>query len=364
MGRLFEVSPTASPPLRWEWVREWWRIYGPVYGDRGRGLRIIVIRRGPQLIGILPLYQRSAGGLWGARQLRFISTGAADFEDICTEYLDLLHLPGTEADCVTAVGRLLTDRRSLLWDQIDMTEMSVRSPLLGLREPLGVRGVWTWLRESRRGSCYISDLSGGFENYLKRLSQGARGEARKLLRQVEQAGMVFELARSPDEADQYFDQMVTLHRDRWNSVGKSGSFSPRHAEFHGSMARALVPAGKAILARLSLKGKAYAITYGHLTGGTYHCYQRGVCKEIFPVRSPGTATLLLLMAELAGRGIVCYDHLAGINSFKARFATGKQPLAEMRIAKPTFRYLATRTRDLVRRVTAKAARLIKESFHG
>ena len=77
------------------------------------------------------------------------------------------------------------------------------------------------------------------------------------------------------------------------------------------MARALVPAGKAVLARLSLEGRAYAVTYGHLVGGTYHCYQRGVRMETRPVRSPGTATILLLMAELAGRGCVCYDHLAG-----------------------------------------------------
>ena len=80
-GALFDVAPTASPPLRWEWVREWWRIYGPVYGDRGRGLRIITVRRGPDLIGVLPLYQRSTSGPWGFRQLRFISTGAAEFEE-------------------------------------------------------------------------------------------------------------------------------------------------------------------------------------------------------------------------------------------------------------------------------------------
>jgi hypothetical protein len=35
---LFEISPTASPPLRWEWIREWWRIFGPVYPEPGHGL--------------------------------------------------------------------------------------------------------------------------------------------------------------------------------------------------------------------------------------------------------------------------------------------------------------------------------------
>ena len=361
-GGLFDVAPTASPPLRWEWVREWWRIYGPVYGDRGRGLRLITVRRGPDLIGVLPLYQRTTRVPGGARQLRFISTGEAEFEETCAEYLDVLHVPGAAGECVAAVGRTLTDDRSLPWDQLELSDISVRSPLIGLRELVVARGTWSKLREPKM--CYISDLTGGFEAYLKRLSQGARGEARKLLREVERGGMVLELAASADEADRFFDQMVELHRNRWTSVGKSGSFSPRHAEFHRSLARVLVPAGKAVLARLSLEGRTYAVAYGHLAGETYHCYQRGVCMETHPVRSPGTATLLLLMAELSRRGIVRYDHLADRNPFKERFATSEDPLAELRIVKPTLRYLATSMGDLAERAAAKAARRVKELWPG
>src|SRR5437899_253698 len=94
---LFEISPTASPPLRWEWVREWWRIFGPVYGDQGRGLRVITLRREARLVGILPLYLRvKHRSLFGSRRLGFVSTGLDEFEETCTEYLDLLHEPGEE----------------------------------------------------------------------------------------------------------------------------------------------------------------------------------------------------------------------------------------------------------------------------
>ena len=70
------------------------------------------------------------------------------------------------------------------------------------------------------------------------------------------------------------------------------------------------------------------------------------------------------MAELAERGIVCYDHLPGVNAFKQRFATGERPLAELRIVKPTLRYLTTRTGNVAIRATAKAARVIKRSLAG
>ena len=169
-GALFDVAPTASPPLRWEWVREWWRIYGPVYGDRGRGLRLITVRRGPDLIGVLPLYQRTTRVPGGARQLRFISTGEAEFEETCAEYLDVLHVPGAAGECVAAVGRTLTDDRSLPWDQLELSDISVRSPLIGLRELVVARGTWSKLREPKM--CYISDLTGGFEAYLKRCLKG------------------------------------------------------------------------------------------------------------------------------------------------------------------------------------------------
>ena len=48
---LFEASPTASPPLRFDWLRTWWDIYGSTYGDGGRGVRIFTVWRGRTLIG-------------------------------------------------------------------------------------------------------------------------------------------------------------------------------------------------------------------------------------------------------------------------------------------------------------------------
>jgi CelD/BcsL family acetyltransferase involved in cellulose biosynthesis len=357
---LFNVAPNASPALRWEWVRGWWGVYGPAYGDGGRGLRIIVVRGGQELIGVLPLYVKTPRWSWGSRELRFISTGEAEFEETCAEYLDVLHRPGAEAECVAAIGRCLNGELSFPWDQLELSAMPANSPLLELPKSVNGRAG----RSVAKGPavCYVSDLAGGFEAYMKRLSQGARGEARKLLREVTRAGMSFEIAATADQAVRYFDELIELHRNRWESVGKAGCFAPRQCEFHRHLVATLAPAGKAVLSRLSLAGKTYAVTYGHLTGTNYSCYQRGVRMETHPVRSPGTATLLLLMNHLAQRGIVCYDHLGGLNSFKARFATGERPLAAMRIAKPNTRYLVTRTWDLGRRASAGAARLLAASL--
>jgi CelD/BcsL family acetyltransferase involved in cellulose biosynthesis len=359
---LFDVAPNASPALRWEWSREWWSVYGPVYGRGGRGLRIIAVRRGPVLIGVLPLYMKTPSGRWGSRELRFISSGEAEFEETSAEYLDLLHAPGAAAECVAAIGRYLSQKERLPWDQLVLSAMPASSPLLGLPERVNARAGRTG--GTGPAVCYISDLSGGFETYLKRISSGARGEARKLLRQVTRAGMTFEIARTAEEALRYFDELVELHTSRWASVGKAGCFGPRHRAFHRALIATLVPTRNAVLSRLSFEGRTYAVTYGHLAGRNYYCYQRGVRIDTRPVRSPGTATLLLLMDHLASDGTLSYDHLAGANSFKQRFATGERPLAGMRLARPTIRYVAGATSDLLRRAAVKAAWLVRRSWAG
>jgi len=63
------------------------------------------------------------------------------------------------------------------------------------------------------------------------------------------------------------------------------------------------------------------------------------------------------MRVMAEHGVSTFDHQRGVTTFKERFATGGRPLAEMRIAKPTWRCLATATQDLARRGVAKAGRL-------
>lgn len=221
MEVAFRSRSHRLSPLRWEWVREWWRVYGPAYGGHNGGMRIIIVRRGSDLIGVLPLYQRSTSVPWGSRQLRFISTGAAEFEETSAEYLDLLHAPQESQTCIELISRLVN---TLVWDEVHFSDISAQSPLLGLRGRMR-----TWFQRAREiaaGPCHLFDISGGFEAYLGRLSHENRRQARKLLRAADQVGMTFEVASNRESIDQFYDQMVTLHRQRWAAAGKEGSFAP------------------------------------------------------------------------------------------------------------------------------------------
>src|SRR5688572_5101559 len=85
---LFEVSPQASATLHFDWLRNWWRVYGARYGGPF-GLRIVTIWRSGRLIGALPLYEaKFASPLLGVRRLLFLSTGEDEYEETCADHLD------------------------------------------------------------------------------------------------------------------------------------------------------------------------------------------------------------------------------------------------------------------------------------
>lgn len=357
---LFAASPTASPPLRWEWLREWWRQYGSVYAFSGRGLRVYTVWRGSRLIGALPLYVCCKGGKFlGLRRLGFLSSGEAEFEETCAAYLDLLHLPGEARECLDRIETVVQDSRDTAWDELDLRSLSAGSPLLdwGRRFADGKRTV-TVVNE---GPCHVADLSGGFEAYLNRLSANSRAQARRLLREVTAAGLQFELAVNPASTDWFFDQLVQIHQQRWEAAGKPGCFSaPRFLEFHRALARRLVPTEEALLARLAQGKRPLAVIFGFLTRQKFDYYVSGSrLDKASPVRSPGTAAHLLLTAYLAERGVTEYDYLAGTQRYKLQFATEARPLVALRVVQPTFRTTLHAGMDVVWSAPRGVKRLLK-----
>jgi len=354
-NELFLCSPTASPPLRFDWVRTWWRIYGPVYGSRGTGLRLIIMRRNGRLIGALPLYlSRSAVPLVGVRRLRFISTGAAEFEETCAEYLDLLHAPGEAGVCLDLLVPLLTSSPELAWDELILPDMSQTSPLLELGRRLNNGRLR--VQQFSPGVCHIAELGGGLEQYLVGLSPTTRKKARKMLRDLQTPEYKFEVAATTEQINLFFDQMVELHRKRWTADGKTGSFAPRHAQFHRELLLKLAPSGQAVIARLCYCDRPIALCYGHRVRAKYDGYQMGVDHDVKEVHSPGAALYLGLVCHLSRIGVIMSDQLLGCNRFKLDYCKQERPLMSVKASQPTLRSAAATIVDLARRSMKKATR--------
>jgi CelD/BcsL family acetyltransferase involved in cellulose biosynthesis len=349
---LYESSPYSSTALDFDWLRGWWRVYGPRYGMGG--LRIVTVWRGSRLVGTVPLYMgRGSDGALGGRHLRFVSTGEEEHEETCPDYLNLLCLPGEEAVCVDSMWE---EMGRMAWDRLEFLDLRADSPLLQART------IPYPLLQFSRGSCPVSELAGGFEAYLARLSSNVRQQSRRLLREAERAGARFELVGVGQAADA-FNHLVKLHQERWTSEGKPGVFAaPRFREFHRDLLEKWLPSGRAVLARLSLAGGPVAVLYGFVTGQKFDFYQSGVRRETSgPLRSPGNLAHLLLMRALAERGVTAYDFLRGTASYKRRLATRENQLVGVRLWRATLRAASYRLIHLAGRVIAKRQRLLGRS---
>jgi CelD/BcsL family acetyltransferase involved in cellulose biosynthesis len=67
---LYEASREATPFQTWDWLYTWWEVYGAP-----DTLRLVTVRDGDRLAGVLPLMVAGRG------RLQFIGTGLSDHLD-------------------------------------------------------------------------------------------------------------------------------------------------------------------------------------------------------------------------------------------------------------------------------------------
>ncbi|MES2304411.1 MAG: GNAT family N-acetyltransferase [Gemmatimonadota bacterium] len=325
---LHEHGENSSPPLHPDWVMAWLDAYGQQYCPDG-SLRVLTGRSNGKLVAVLPLYLSSERvARVPARVLRFVSTGEAEFEETCPDYLDMLCSSAHATEASAAMWRHIM--ASTDWQALDLLEMSVNSTFLAAAEPPGSPTPPIRLD---RGECPRADIAQGVEGLLPQLSAKTRRNTRRLLRDVAADNLTLAIADTPASAASAFDDLVALHTARWKVDDKPGAFeSPRFLTMHRNLALQWTESGRAILATLREQDRSIAVIYGFTQGQEFHFYQCGVTRErLASVHSPGIAANLLLMDVLSTRGITVYDFLRGGQSYKHDYRTNGTRLTRLRL---------------------------------
>ncbi|MBN8548733.1 MAG: GNAT family N-acetyltransferase [Deltaproteobacteria bacterium] len=362
---LYATSAAAST-LRWEWLNTWWAVFGDIYGSAPGGLRVIVVRKEGRLIAALPLYLQNARTSLSRPRLGFMGTGEDRNEAVYPEKLDVLHEPLDQVTRSQVRTELLQALSKLNFHEFDSGIASDASLLIELFRALPSASS---KHVERKYPAPFADLSGGFESYLEKQSSNARQQFRRMLRAVSKSGATFDVASTSEQAQGFFDELVSLHQERWESSGESGAFSsPRVIAFHRRLLEELIPNGKAVIARLGTSTRSIAILYGFKEGTSFEFYQSGVRHEEFgEIKSPGITAHLLLMQHVAEHGISTYDFLAGASTYKDKLATSTRHLVRIRILKLTLGNVVYMMQEigarLTRRLTRSAPRTEQESSH-
>ena len=309
---LHDAAPAASVFTSWLWQYEWWKVYG-----KDQQLRVLVASEGGRAVGILPLYiQASKVAGFPVRHLRLVGTGGDTYPDDMG--------PVLAGSSPGEVGRALAQAALRLggWDIIALGDMD---PRLGFHEAAAdeARQAGLGLREGVAQRISYIDLPPTWDSYLKSASGTRRYRIRSRRRKLAAAGPVrFFVWDDPATIDSAVDQLIALHRKRWDAQGERGSFaSRRYNDFHRAVIKACLARGWLRLYCLELAGRIVAIKYAYRFRNGIYFMQCGFDPELAS-HAVGSVLLGYAVEHAIAEGNSVWDFLRGEYAYKDEWGTG------------------------------------------
>ena len=269
-----------------EFLELWWRHFGR--GER----RFVALRRGDELVAVVPLYARRVGPL---RVLRFVGHGAGDeLGPICAA--------GERDEVRAALPDAL--RAAGPWDVLLAEQLPGDAGYVAGRTLQREGSPLIRFEESETWDILMASWS-------SKLRRDLRQDERKLTANHD---LRFRLADDPERLPADLDLLFALHRTRW----AESEFAQREP-FHREFAALALERGWLRLWFVELEGKAAAVWHGFRFAGVESHYQVG--------RDPGwnrfgIGTLVSghTIREAVADGLREYRFLRGDESYKYRFA--------------------------------------------
>jgi hypothetical protein len=226
---LYESCPRATPFQSWAWLYSWWE----VYGEGGYELRLITVRDGGLLVGLVPLMARCGSGF--GRLLLIGGDVTTNYSDVTAPYKDVLVREGWEGEVAQAGARALEELDG--WRVADLRELRPEAAAWDIFRK------WDGLKTSVPITHYVLIRADSWEELLTSLSAKARKSARRTLRRAGQDGLRCEPADLED-AEQAARRLVALHRELWRGRRiEPEHLSPRHEAFIEAAARRMTARG-------------------------------------------------------------------------------------------------------------------------
>ncbi len=334
-NRLLDNASRRSICLRWEWLHTWWEIFSSC----GIALQVLLVHEERKLVGIAPffLHVESIFGMVPVRTLRFLGTGEPEWEEVASEYLDIVAQTGYEARVAQAVWTHLRQQQS--WDQIVFNDVLENSLILATLAPMA-KAEHLPLLLDEVGIRYYVELPHTWDAYIAMLEPGAAKRIPYKRRKFERAGRVVDkkITESSD-LDQAFDELIRLHTLRWKSRGRDGVFaSTRFTDFHRKITRLLLPLGMLNIRLLSLNETNIAVLYNFRFAGTDYFYQGGFDMDGAAKHSPGILAHVYAIDGALRDGLQHYDFMkGGVVSYKTEFGCHASRMHDVRIFADTGR---------------------------
>jgi len=302
---LVDRCPQATLYQTFDWNESWWSAF-----RLRKRLRIVVVRRSGQLIGIAPLYVSSHLGT-PLRRLAFLGTG-------CSDYMDLICEKKDASEVWNSVTRHLTHRPG--YDMADLQHLASWSVLRNLVEP---RIQWGHDRVAHLRSqepCPYLPLPATWDELAKSMGKKMRSNIgyydRLLVRDHPTAE-----TKVAGEAEMYqaMTDLFELHQKRWNARLLPGVLGgARTQSFHCEVAKRFLRNGALRMHVTQVEGKTVAALYCYRFRDRYYYYLGGFLPEMAKY-SLGTVLTAHAIKQAISEGCIEFDFLRGAEPYKYRW---------------------------------------------
>lgn len=295
-----------------EWTATWLNHYGESLPHR-----FFVLLRDTELLAIALLVASGNNRIpWSGERVWHCGTaGEPDADSVCVEYNAILCAPEVRGEFASQLLCHLQGEND--WDAFclegfadeELPEIVKISPQFHLETKLA---RWTNLAAVRESDRDLMSVFG----------DSTRKNIRQSVRKLDSPR--FEWAETREHAHRIFDDLISLHQQRWNAEGKPGCYASRQfTAFHRDLIDRLAP-DRMILARVSNSEQVIGCSQLLIDRGRALVYQGGRIPNLSC--SPGLVTDYLVMEECFRRGFSAYDFMAGDSMHKRRLTDSQTPL--------------------------------------
>ncbi|WP_095407377.1 GNAT family N-acetyltransferase [Mongoliimonas terrestris] len=282
---LFRACAQATPFQSPAWLLAWTSAFAPA------DLRVAAAFAGDHLVGLAPFWHED--GRYGRRLLP-LGIGVSDD-------LDILVHPDHPSAGQAMLARLVADAD---WDVLGLEDCLPGAAALTLPVPDSFDDSVE--PQAVRPTLALGDA--GFDAVPAR-------KRRSLRRSERMAGADLSFAID-DDTDAFLDDLMRLHRARWQARGEDGVLAdPAVARFHRDALPRLQVAGLVRLHRLRIEGRPAAAIYALCHRGVTAPYIGGLDPAFTDVAA-GSLAMGHLIRTAAAEGDHTIDFLRGAEPYK------------------------------------------------
>jgi len=322
----FVAASGSDFSLSFDWCRVWWAHYG-----KGRILRILVLRSGQELVGLVPMFIDRVG-LPGARLriAKFVGS------DSTIAVLRPAIAEGWPERVAAAVITHMVDVEGC--DAVWFGPLSGEPPYTEtFRAACAAHAGVDLVRDISPGVHSIFGLPNSFDAYIRCLEKRHRDNFKRSFKQLQtRFSITHELVDSKEELLQAFDGFMDLHSRQWAALNNLGHFGdwPGSTEFTRDLIQASSRHGRASFAHISADNRI--ITRMHMFRFGKHLHWRLPAREIgeeWDRLSLGNIALVNMLEFAALHGLTRIEAGPGHYEQKVRYGAVEYPLASLLVVR-------------------------------